>query len=229
LPAFQAKPLPILEEVRAFAPEIRERSSVVYNGLEAATIQPKPPAFDPPSVLCLGRLVPQKGLDLALQAFAQVVEHFPKVKLVIAGEGIERPALEEQAVGLHLQENVEFRGMVVPEKVPELLNEATLLLMASRMEGFPMAALEAMQMGRPIVATAVGGVPEAVLHGISGWIAPPQDIQALAEGMRFLLEHPDKAVEMGEAGRRRQQELFSLENTVREYDALYRNLAPDTD
>jgi glycosyltransferase involved in cell wall biosynthesis len=150
------------------------------------------------------------------------------VRLVIAGEGIERTKLEEQAAALRLQERVEFRGLVEPENVPALLNQATMLLMASTYEGFPMAALEAMQMGRPIVTTAAGGVLEAVIDGRTGLVTPPEDSRALAEAVRFLLEHPDRAIEMGLAGRRRQLEMFSLENTARGYDALYRQITHRT-
>jgi len=214
----------ILEEVRAFAPEIRERSSVIHNGLEVTRLQPFPLPFDPPCILHLGRLVAAKEVNLALEAFAIVGESFPEARLVIAGEGVERSRLEEKAAALQLDDRVEFRGLVELEKVPELLNQATLLLMASRNEGFPMAALEAMQIGRPIVATTGGGISEAVVDGQTGLVVPPGDSRALAEAMRFLLEHPDRAMEMGNEGRRRQLRMFSLENTAREYDVLYRQL-----
>jgi glycogen(starch) synthase len=215
----------ILEEVRAFDPDIRGRSSVIYNGLAAPSLKPAPLPFDPPCILYLGRLVAAKRVELALEAFAKVVKGFPVVRLVIAGDGIERTRLEEQAAALQLQERVEFRGLVEPENVPELLNQATLLLMASPYEGFPLAALEAMQMGRPVVTTAGGGVSEAVIDGQTGLVTPSEDSRALAEAVCFLLEHPDRAKEMGEAGRRRQLEMFSLENTAREYDALYQQIA----
>jgi glycogen(starch) synthase len=218
----------ILEEVRAFAPEIREHSSVIYNGLETPGLQPEPLPFDPPRILCLGRLVTAKKVDLALEAFAEIIKSFPAVRLVIAGEGIERSRLEELTKRLDLQGSVEFRGFIKPENVPELLNQVTMLLMASPYEGFPMAALEAMQMGRPVVTVAGGGVTEAVVHGKTGLITPPEDINALAEAIRFLLLHPGKAMEMGQAGRKRQLERFSLDNTANGYDTMYRRITHRT-
>ena len=218
----------ILEELRTFVPEIRERSSVIHNGLEASTLPVTPLPFDPPRILVLGRLVPYKGVDLALEAFAEVARRFPRAKLSIAGEGAERARLEQQATALRLTGNVEFMGLVDPEKVSELLNGATLLLMPSRTEGFPMTALEAMQRGRPIVATSVGGVPEAVMDGRTGLLVPPEDSQALASALLSLLDHPHTAKDMGEAGRLRQQAFFNLDNTARSYAALYHQLAHQT-
>lgn len=214
----------ILEEVRAFAPEIHNRSSVIYNGLEATSLRPALLPFDSPRILCLGRLTAAKRVDLALDAFAKVAEEIPSVRLLIAGEGPERTILEERAAELQLQDKVEFRGLVAPEHVSELLNEATILLMASPYEGFPMAALEAMQMGRPVVTSAGGGVSEAVVDGQTGLVTPPEDSRALAEAVCFLLEHPDRAIEMGKMGRRRQTEIFSIEHTAKGYDALYREI-----
>lgn len=214
----------ILEEVRAFAPEIVGRSSVVYNGLEPSRVQPLPLPFNPPCILILGRLVAAQEINLALEAFARIGECFPEVRLVIAGEGDERPKLEKEVSALRLQDRVEFRGLVEPENVPELLNQATMLLVTSRYVGFPMVALEAMQMGRPVVTTTGGGISEAVIDGQTGLVTPPGDSLALAKAMRFLLEHPGRAMEMGNEGRRRQMEMFSLENTARKYDALYRQI-----
>lgn len=218
----------ILEEVRAFAPEIRKRSSVIYNGLEETGLAPAPLSFDPPRILSLGRLAAAKRVDLVLEAFAALAEDFPAARLLIAGDGIERSALEEQAAALRLQGRVEFLGLVPPQNVPALLNQATLLLMASPYEGLPMAALEAMQMGRPVVASAGGGVAEAVADGQTGLVAPQKNSRSLAEAVRFLLEHPKRAREMGEAGRRRQREMFSLEKTAGAYDALYRQIRDRT-
>lgn len=214
----------ILGEVQEFAPEIRDHSSVVYNGIEPPGLLPAPLPFAPPRILCLGRLVAAKRVDLALEAFAALARDFPAVRLVIAGDGVERARLGALAARMELQGRVEFLGMVEPESVPALLNQVTMLLMTSPYEGFPLAALEAMQMGRPVVAVAGGGVPEAVADRETGCVTPPDDSRALAEAMRFLLEHPDRAREMGEAGRKRQLARFSMENTAREYDTLYRQL-----
>lgn len=214
----------LLDEARQLVPEITPYSSVIHNGLDVPPLPPTPLPTDPPRLLCLGRLLPEKGFDLALVAFASLVDRFPHTRVIIAGDGPARSELEQQAAELGLTPRVDFRGWVAPEKVPELLNSATVVVMPSRTEGFPIVALQAALMARPIVATRVGGLPEAVLHQETGLLVEKEDSRALAEAIAFLLNHPETAVEMGRAGRLRAQELFSLERHVDAYDALYRKL-----
>ena len=90
-----------------------------------------------------------------------------------------------------------------------------------------MVALEAAQMARPIVATPVGGLPESVVHQQTGLLVEPEDSVALAEAIAFLLSHPDIARQMGQAGRSRALDIFSLENFVDSYDRLYRRLVQE--
>ena len=97
-------------------------SSFIYNGLETPPFPPKPLPVDVPRLLCLGRLVPDKGFDLALAALASIAEGFPHVRLVIAGDGPERPALEQQTAELGLSNVVEFAGWIAPDAVPALMN-----------------------------------------------------------------------------------------------------------
>jgi glycogen(starch) synthase len=213
-----------LSGIQAFMPEIRERSSVIYNGLDTPDLLPEPLPFDAPRILCVGRLLHQKGFDLAITAFASLIDRFPRARLTIVGDGPNRSDLEQQATALGLGEAVEFKGRISPEHVPELMNTATVVVMPSRSEGFPMVALEAAQMARPIVATPVGGLPESVVHQQTGLLVEPEDSLALAEAIAFLLSHPDIARQMGQAGRSRALDIFSMERFVDAYDALYRKL-----
>jgi len=213
-----------LSGIQAFMPEIRERSSVIYNGLDTPDLLPEPLPFDAPRILCVGRLLHQKGFDLAITAFASLLDRFPRARLTIVGDGPKRSDLEQQAAALDLAEAVEFKGRISPEHVPELMNTATVVVMPSRSEGFPMVALEAAQMARPIVATPVGGLPESVVHQQTGLLVEPEDSLALAEAIAFLLSHPDTARRMGQAGRSRALDIFSMERFVDAYDALYRKL-----
>jgi glycogen(starch) synthase len=217
-----------LSGVQAFRPEIRERSSVIYNGLDTPDVIPEPLPFDAPQILCMGRLIHQKGFDLAITAFASLVKRFPHARLTIVGDGPNRFDLEQQAAALGLGEAVEFKGRTSPEHVPELMNRATIVVMPSRCEGFPMVALEAAQMARPIVATPVGGLPESVVHQQTGLLVEPEDSLALAEAIAFLLVHPDIARQMGQAGRSRALDMFNMERFVDAYDALYRKLIQET-
>jgi glycogen synthase len=172
-------------------------------------------------VLCLGRLVPDKGFDLALAAFAAIADRFPQLRLIIAGDGPARLSLEKQAAALGIAGWVDFLGWVPPEKVAELINLATIVVMPSHREGLPTVALEAALMARPVVGTRVGGFPEVVLHQKTGWLVPPGDENALAEALLLLLNEPRSAVEMGEAARIRAQEIFSFERYIDAYENLY--------
>jgi glycogen(starch) synthase len=216
-----------LSGIQAFMPKIRERSSVIYNGLDTPDLLPEPLPFETPQMLCVGRLLHQKGFDLAITAFASLLDRFPRARLTIVGDGPSRFDLEQQAAALGLGEAVEFKGRISPEHVPELMNKATIVVMPSRSEGFPMVALEAAQMARPIVATPVGGLPESVVHQQTGLLVEPEDSVALAEAIAFLLSHPDIARQMGQAGRSRALDIFSLENFVDSYDRLYRRLVQE--
>jgi glycogen(starch) synthase len=126
---------------------------------------------------------------------------------------------------LGLMHSVEFVGWVPPEKVPALLNTATLVIMPSHREGLPSVALEAALMARPVVAARVGGLPEIVLHQKTGLLVDDEDHEALTEAMLLLLNHPRTATAFGDAARRRVQEVFSFERYVDAYDNLYQKIS----
>jgi len=214
----------VLTQARQLLPEIIPRSSLIYNSRDVPPLLPKPLPFATPYVLCLGRLIPDKGFDLALTAFASLVDRFPHARLVIAGDGPSRPKLEQQAVALGLTEVVEFVGWVDPDKVPALMNMATLVVMPSRNEGFGGVALEAALMARPVVAMCVEGLPEVVVHEETGLLVEPEDSHALTKAIRFLLDNPETTILMGQAARSRAQEVFAWERYVNAYDALYQKL-----
>jgi glycogen(starch) synthase len=217
----------VLAEVRRLVPEIAPRSSLIYHGLDAPAILPRPLLLDPPRLLCLGRVVPDKGFDLALEAFAIIAHRFPGARLMIASDGPARPALERRAVELNLTDVVEFLGWVEFDRMAALMNSATMVLMPSRCyEGFGLVALEAALMARPVVASRVGALPEVIADGQTGVLVDPEDSHALAEAIAYLLDHPEAATRMGEAARRRAQELFSFKRHVDAFDALYRRLIP---
>jgi len=215
----------VLAQARRLVPEITLRSSVIYHGQDAPVLPPAPLPFDPPQLLCLGRLVYEKGFDLAVKAFSMISHRFPGMRLAIASDGPARPALQRLAADLGLTHLVDFLGWLEFEKMPALVNSATIVVMPSRMaEGFGLVALDAALMARPIVATRVGGLPEVVADGQTGFVVEPEDSHALAEAIAHLLDHPEAATKMGEAARRRAQELFSWKRHVDAFDALYRRV-----
>ena len=205
-------------------PELASRMSVVHNGVAIPNLEPSPLPFEPPQLLCLGRLIPQKRLDLAVQAMGMLHEKYPALELTICGEGPLRAEIEAQIEALGLGKRTHLKNSVPFEQVPAMINESTMLVMPSDWEGLPMTAIEAASMARPVVASAAGGLPEVVLHGQSGLIVPRGDAPGLAQAISGLLDQPEKARAMGEAGRRHIQENFSLEATASGYENIYHRL-----
>jgi len=219
----------VLGQTKQLVPEISARSSVIYNGLEVPAFPPEPLSFDPPRLLCLGRLVPAKGFDLALNALASIIKRYPDIQMLIAGDGPSRPQLEQQAAQLGLSTAVEFVGWVEPENVLALINRATLVLMPSQDEGLPTVALQAALMGRPVVATRVGGIMEAVAHQQTGLLIKNDDGDGIEGAIASLLSDSSLATRMGAAGRERAQKLFGWQRCVDEYDTLFKRLIAGAD
>ena len=215
----------MLERVRRAVPEIEARSSLVYNGLPMPSIAPTPLPFDPPTLLCLGRVVEDKGFDLAIRALAEIRRHVPAARLIVSGDGSARAGLAREAAVLGLDDAVEFTGWVRPGEVPSLLNRATVVLVPSRwQEAFGLVALQAAQMARPVVATKVGGLPEVVLDGATGLVVPPESPASLAEGVSALLRDPPRARALGLAARVRAEQVFGFAAYVRAHERLYARL-----
>jgi glycogen(starch) synthase len=215
----------VLTTARQLAPEITPRSSLIYFGFDAPDVLPEPLPFNEPRLLCIGRLVYEKGFDLALRAFASIIKRFPCLRLIIASDGPARPALERQAAELGLADVVDFIGWVESDKMPALLNAATIVVMPSRViEGFGFVAMEAAMMGRPVVATRSGGLTEAVIEGETGLLVERENSAALADAIASILDRPEVAKKMGQAAQTRAQATFKSEQHVDAFDALYRQL-----
>lgn len=214
----------ILKRGLEVAPEVADRCSVVYNALDLPAGAPAPRPVDEPRVLCLGRLAREKGVDLALAAFASVAERVPAARLTVAGDGPDRAALEGQVARAGLGPRVDFVGWVLPERVPSLINDHAVVLMPSRQDSFPLVAIEAALMARPVVGTRVGGLPELVLHEETGLLCEPEDPEDLAHAVVRLLSDPVGSARLGRSARRRARHVFAWRRHVDSYDALYRRL-----
>jgi glycogen(starch) synthase len=203
-------------------PELRSRSSIIYYGMDPPALVPSPRSHEDPVILGYGRLVHDKGFDLAIRAFRIVHRGFPRARLLLVGEGPERAALEGLAHELGLAEAVHFPGPVPPEDVPALLDAASLVVVPSRWdEPFGLVALEAALMERPVVATRAGGLVEVVEHGTTGRLVAREDPLALADAVIHLLENPAQADHLGRMARRRAMERFAWGRCVDEYEKLY--------
>lgn len=217
----------ILEKGIRLVPEIDKRSSVIYNAIDPPDLAPSPLVPQKSRLLCLGRLVADKGFDVAVKALALLASRFPDLHLTVAGDGPERRYLESQAAELGVRQRIHFSGWLAPEKVPALLDEATILLMPSRRETFGLVALEAALMERPVIATRVGGIPEIVIHEETGLLVESEDSRAFADGISFLLDNPSVTIRMSRTARQRAEERFRWQTHVEAYEALYQRLTND--
>jgi glycosyltransferase involved in cell wall biosynthesis len=196
----------------------------VHYGLDAPPEPWGPPGGpelpdDAPVLLAIARLVPQKGVDVALEATAVVRERHPDVRLVVLGSGPLRHDLEELAARRGLSDAVAFPGRV--GDVAWWLRRAAMVVHPARWEGFGLALLEAMLCARPVVATAVSSIPEIVVDGETGLLVPPEDPRAFAAAVASLLDDPARADRLGEAGKARAREEFSVARMTERTLAVY--------
>jgi glycosyltransferase involved in cell wall biosynthesis len=176
-------------------------------------------AADTPLLLCLAALFHRKGLDVLLDALARLPETTPRAQLWIAGDGPERAALERRAEDLGLADRVRFLGP--RSDAADLLAACDLFVLPSRLEGLGVAALEAMAAARPVVASRVGGLAEAVVEGRTGLLVPPDDPAALCAALGRVLEDEALRARLGAAGPGRVAEGFLAEQMVSAYESLY--------
>jgi glycosyltransferase involved in cell wall biosynthesis len=155
-----------------------------------------------------------------------VLRTCPDAQLLLAGQGDRRPALEAQAAAAGISHAVTFLGFVSDVRV--VLAAADVFAMPSLSEGLGVAALEAMAMARPVVATDAGGLPESVIHGETGLLVPAGDADALAEALMALLSDRQRARAMGEAGRQRALAHFDCAPIVDRVIALYHEVLSET-
>jgi glycosyltransferase involved in cell wall biosynthesis len=218
----------VLDDMLSAAPDIADRSGVLYNGVVAADRPPAPLPFAPPRILCLGRVSPEKGFDVAIDALPQVRARHPSARLTIGGDGHALDSLRSRALARGVADAVDFAGAVAREEVPALIETATVVAIPSRWrEPFCLVAVEAAQTGRPVVASGIAGLRETVSDGETGVLVPVEDAAALGTTLADLLDDPARATRLGEAGRSRAQRMFGIEACANAHDDLYRRLAPD--
>jgi glycosyltransferase involved in cell wall biosynthesis len=173
-------------------------------------------------VISVGSLNPKKGQKYLLDAAARVLRVVPDVRFLIVGDGPIRDELLKASADAGLASNVTFTG--VRRDIRELLAISDVFASSSLWEGLPQVFLEAMAMGKPVVATRVGGVPEVVDDGKTGLIVPPGDSEALAQALLTALSDPVRMQAMGTAGRERIHAEYGATVVVRKIEQLYESL-----
>ena len=204
-------------------------------------------------LLFVGRISPEKGLHILLDSYKKVLEHYPKAHLDIVGpESVAPPQfivllsdnlkvsdlttfyygtlnrsylsyLQQRLLSLKIANNVTFAGFIPHGKIINYYCNADLFVISSLSEGLPLPIIEAMACELPVIATHVGGNPEAVLNGKTGLLVEPGDVNMLAEAIIYILSHEEQRKSMGKFARKRAVELFSWEQIVKNLLCYYKN------
>ena len=229
-------------------PEVRAKSHVVFNGANVERFSPpeRRAVETEARILFVGRVSPEKGVHVLVEAFTKVAARFPNVFLDVVGGlgslpkdflvGISRDALVQKLAGFYstdyfaelkkripeaLKERVVFHGNVSHDALAAYYRRATVFASPSFSDAFPLTVVEAMGAGLPVVASAVGGIREAVVDGVTGLLVEPGNSDALAEVLCRLLRDPDTCSRMGAAARSRAIELFSWSAIAEQLSRVY--------
>jgi glycosyltransferase involved in cell wall biosynthesis len=190
---------------------------------------PRPALGGPPMVTFAGRLTPEKGADVLLRAFASARQRVPDARLSIAGTGPAEPALRALATELGLGDAARLHGQLGGAALDEMLDAAWVHAVPSCWpEPFGLTATEAMMRGTAVVASAVGGLGDIVLHERTGLRVPPGDVHALADALVRILSDRDWAEALGRAGRERAREHFTRDGCLTRLERVYEQLRSST-
>jgi glycosyltransferase involved in cell wall biosynthesis len=215
--------------LRAGAPADHIR--LVFNGTDLRRFSPgengsRPDSrFGPNMIFACRQLFPRKGIRFLLEAGAALKPQFPDLKIVVAGDGFERPDLMRLADELGIASDVTFLGWVPNADLPQYYRAAAISVIPSLEEGFGIPAAEAMGCEVAVVASDAGGLPEGVEDGVTGLVVPRGDARALAQAMGSLLADPQRRRRMGLAGRERALRLFDWDRSAQQFEEIYREVA----
>ncbi len=206
------------------------RTHTHYIGVDCQTIRPRADFEETPLILHVARLVEVKGTRYLLRAFATVARKYDRVQLLIIGDGPLRRQLHALTASLGMRDRVEFLGAVPHVAVLSWMRKAAMLVLpgirtaTGREEGLGMVLLEAAATGLPIVGSRVGGIPECMLEGKTGFLVPERDEDALARRMAELLEDPVRRHRMGAAGRALVEDRFDIDRQTAVLENYYDSL-----
>jgi glycosyltransferase involved in cell wall biosynthesis len=216
-----------MHALRAGAPP--ERVEIILNGADLRRFSPLPESerqslrqkFGGRMIFACRQLFPRKGIRFLIQAAARLKPRYRDLKLVLAGDGFERPELERLATELGIRDDTTFLGWVANAELPTYYRAAAVSVIPSLEEGFGIPAAEAMGCEVPVVASDAGGLPEVVEDGVTGKVVPRGDVDALTRAIESLLEDEGLRVRMGKAGRERALRLFDWDRSAEQFERLF--------
>lgn len=210
-----------------------EKTSVIYNGIDFDAIGELSESLEhylpsttkeTPLILCVARLIPEKGVDEFIEAASKVMAQGIFPQFLVAGEGPEGKKLKQKAINLHIEKNIEFLGH--RNDIYPLMKASNLVVLPSYREGLGLTLLEAMALKKPVIATNVGGIPEVVIDGKTGILIPPGNAIELSNAIIKIVQDEDLAKSMGEAGYYLVKEKFSLGSMMDKLHLLLKDSAP---
>lgn len=200
----------------------KQKITLIYNGVDINVFAPSPKAGDNDDSLCIGtcaQLTSYKGWPDFLRVIYLIKNKFPKLKCIIVGDGPLKGEVLNRAHSMGIFDMIDLVGF--KKDVTHYLQKMDIFLMTSWSEGLPVAIIEAMAAGLPVVATSVGGVPELVIHGETGYLGPPNNPEVIAKYASMLLENKELRKKLGKSGRERVKEHFIIQKMVSEYEKIY--------
>jgi glycosyltransferase involved in cell wall biosynthesis len=201
---------------------------VIYNGIDPASFSPTPCTRDKayqgktPLLACAGRLVPEKGYNFLIEALETIKHNYPSVYLLIIGDGEMKNTLETQVTRLNLQNHIQFLGL--RQDVACLLNQADMVIVPSLYESFGLVILEALALKKPVIASAVNGIPAIIEDGRTGLLVPPADPSALGQAIIKLADNPLRMQQLGESGYQKLHAVFTKQHMISHIEQLYQKL-----
>jgi glycosyltransferase involved in cell wall biosynthesis len=179
-----------------------------------------------PKIGVIGRLAIQKGHRYLLDAVPRILQKHPEAVFFIVGDGPIKEDLMAQTDSLGINKNVFFTGTLRGQQLVDIYSASDIIAVPSVVEPFGNISLEAMAMSKPVVASSVGGIPEAVTDGETGILVPPADPEKLADGITYLIENRETALTMGQAGKNRVESYFTARRLVDEIEEIYHKVLP---
>jgi glycosyltransferase involved in cell wall biosynthesis len=203
----------------------KEKIHIVRNGIDLRPFDNAAPSLhnlssqSASTVGLIGRLATEKGVDIFLRAAARVLKELPATNFVVVGEGPDREQLELLIDELQIRNNLFMLGR--RDDMPGVYASLDIMVSASRREGLPMAILEGMASSRPVIATAVGAVPDVIVDGSTGVLVPSENIEALASKIVTLLNNRTQRESLGAAAKKLVEQEFSAERMTADYLHIY--------
>lgn len=182
-------------------------------------------------IITVARLVEKKGIEYGIKAIAKVLEKNAEIIYTIVGDGTLRASLENLILDLKISENVKLLGWMTQEQVRQLYADAHIFMLPSvtaangDREGQALVLQEAQAMGLPVISTVHNGIPEGLLDGKSGFLVPEKDVEALAEKLNYLVEHPEVWFEMGKIGREYVKDRYNINHLNNQLVEIYQRLS----